>query len=438
MKILVLSNTPWSNDNSFGNSFSNIFEGIPDVSFANIYCRHGMPNNQFNMKCFQITEKKLIRNLLNRQIPAGEAVEKASSPSMVNEAVTGFRYGQKKRWQILFWFRDLIWRFGRWNSPKLRTFLDENKPDLIFQPIYYSSYLNRIALFIKKYTNAPMVGYISDDCYTLRQFRFSPLYWIDRLLKRRYVKRVIDKCKILYVISEIQKKEYENIFKIPCKVLTKMVFFNSVAPQWSFNTENLQLLFAGNIGTERWKSLEALGKAIERLNKEGYKCHLDIYTPTPLSGKIKRVLIRSNVSVYPPMSYSKIQLLQQAADIQVHVEGLSLSSRLEVRQSFSTKLVDLFALGKPIFAIGPSDVASISHLLKNDAAIVASDENMIYEKLKNVFIHPKLLQEYGHKAYECGQRNHNRKVMQSELVNDLHHILKDGETVSNESVVEFS
>ena len=389
------------------------------------------------MRCFQITEKKLLHNLLDRKKPAGEEVEKASSSSTDNDAIVGFGYGQKKRWQILFWARDLIWKLGRWNSPELRKFLDDNKPDLIFQPVYYSSYLNRMALFIKKYTNAPMVGYISDDCYTLRQFRFSPLYWIDRLLKRRYVKRVIEQCKILYVISDIQKNEYENIFNVPCKVLTKMVVFNSVAPQWSFNAENLQLLFAGNIGAERWKSLETLGKAIERLNDEGYKCHLDIYTPTPLSGKMKRALIRPNVSVYPPVPYNKIQLLQQLADIQVHVEGLSLSSRLEVRQSFSTKLVDLFALGKPIFAIGPSDVASISHLLKNDAAIVASDEGMVYEKLKTVFVHPGLLQKYGHKAYECGQKNHNRRLMQSELVNDLHRILKEGETISSESVVEF-
>ena len=36
MKILVLSSTPWTNDNSFGNSFSNIFEGIEDVEIANI------------------------------------------------------------------------------------------------------------------------------------------------------------------------------------------------------------------------------------------------------------------------------------------------------------------------------------------------------------------------------------------------------------------
>ena len=55
MKILVISNTPWSVDNSFGNSFSNIFEGIPDLKFANIYCRPGAPKNDLDMTYYQIT-----------------------------------------------------------------------------------------------------------------------------------------------------------------------------------------------------------------------------------------------------------------------------------------------------------------------------------------------------------------------------------------------
>lgn len=71
MKILVVSDTPWANDNSFGNSFSNIFEGMQDVQFANIYLRYGQPENDFDMLFFQITEKSLLRNLKNPKEPSG-------------------------------------------------------------------------------------------------------------------------------------------------------------------------------------------------------------------------------------------------------------------------------------------------------------------------------------------------------------------------------
>ena len=74
MKILVLSHTAWNSNNSFGNSFSNIFEGIEDIKIANIYCNYGSPNNRIVEKHFQITEKSLLRNLINKKYPSGKEV----------------------------------------------------------------------------------------------------------------------------------------------------------------------------------------------------------------------------------------------------------------------------------------------------------------------------------------------------------------------------
>ena len=45
MKVLILSNTPWREDNSFGNSFSNIFGNIPNLEIANIFFKYGEPDN---------------------------------------------------------------------------------------------------------------------------------------------------------------------------------------------------------------------------------------------------------------------------------------------------------------------------------------------------------------------------------------------------------
>lgn len=169
MKVLVLSNTPWANDNSFGNSFSNIFDGILELEFANIYCRAGKPNNQFKMRYFQITEKSLLDNLKNTNKHSGEEVfleDKKYDESYGK----GYDQARKMKWQIFYWGRNLIWKIGRWKSKQLNAFLDEFSPDIIFQPVYYSTYINDIALYIKEYTKKPMIGYISDDNYTLRQF----------------------------------------------------------------------------------------------------------------------------------------------------------------------------------------------------------------------------------------------------------------------------
>lgn len=424
MRILVLSNTPWADDNSFGNSYSNIFGGITGLQFANIFLRYGQPENDFEMRFFQITERLLINNLIDPKELSGIEVyqDKRMGGDLEKLEVKGFEQARKMRWQIMFWGQNLIWKIGRWKSHQLNLFLDDFHPDLIFQPIYSKPYINDIALYIKEYTKVPMLGYISDDNYTLRQFSFSPLYWVDRLWSRRKVKAVIEKCEILYVISQIQKEEYEKIFALPCKILTKCADFSKDAPEWNLSEGKIRMLYAGNIGEGRWKSLALISAAVARLKKEGYKIEFNIYSATPKTKKMKKVLNISGSKLYDAVSYGRVLELQKESDILVHVEGLSLKSRLALHQSFSTKIVDYFAIGKCIFAIGAEDVASIKHLKDNQAAVLAQSKDMVYKKIKWLLEDTSRILQFGKKAYNCGKKHHNKRSMQEMLCNDFLYI----------------
>lgn len=422
MKILFLTNAPISLDNGVGNTICNLFGDVMDLEYANIYCRYDKPNTLLkNIQYFQITEKMLLQNLKASQKTVGRIVDRPQIETCVDHREKNFfdAVRKMKQWQVIIFARDFIWKIGRWDSPELRRFLVDFQPNLIFQPIYYSSYLNDIAQFCKQYTNVPMIGYISDDCYSLRQFRFSPLYWIDRLWKRRKVKETIEQCELLYVISEIQKEEYEKIFTPPCKILTKCADFNSEPPTWPLPQESFKLLYAGNLGAGRWRSLALIAETIERLRREGYSVELDTYTATPQTAKMQRALNRDGCRLYGAVPYAQVQRLQKKADVLIHVEGLSLKSRMEVHQSFSTKLVDYFALGKCIFAVGTPDIASIRHLLDHNAAVVASEKNAVYAELKKLLDDPKQLQDHGKKAYACGRKCHNKTTMQAMLMEDL-------------------
>ncbi len=422
MRILVLSSTPWSYDNSFGNTFSSIFEGMENVEIANIACRPGNPTSYVVKRYFQITEKALLKNLKNKTVPTGREIPLDSQfvESVYTENLKSRTFGSIKRWQVLFWARDLIWKIGRWKSAELKAFIDDFKPDLIFQPVYYSSYLNDIACFIQEYTNVPMLGYISDDCYTLRQFSLSPLYWIDRLHKRKKVKKTIEKCKILYVISDIQKRDYEKAFGVPCKILTKSADFTE-PPQLktSYNTP-LQLVFTGNIGTNRWKSLAVIAQALQELNQNGTKAELRIYTATPLTAKMQKALQIDGASyLMGTVPASAIPQIQSEADMLVHVEAMDLKNKLAVRQSFSTKLVDYFKAARPILAVGPKDVASIEHLVKNACAVVAENKTELQMHLNEILQAPEKLNVLAQNGYACGKKYHDKAAMSAMLCADL-------------------
>ena len=420
MKILILSSTPWTKDNSFGNSFSNIFEGLEDVEIANIYCKYGKPETDLVSKFFQITEKSMFRNLKNPKVPSGQEVfvEKTDNTDIVEPKSADL--ARKKRWTIMFWARDFIWQIGRWKSPELKKFIDDFNPDVIFQPVYYVRHMNRIANFIKKYTGVPMYGYVSDDVYTLKQFSLSPLYWINRFLCRAKVKKVVKQCEILYTISEIQRSEYEKIFKVPCKILTKSANFGEPAQIKEHYNKPLQLVFTGNIGTNRWKSLAIIADALKEINADSVKAEMKIYTGTPLTDEMEKSLNVDKASqIMGFVSSSEIPKIQSDADMLIHVESSDFKSKLAVRQSFSTKIVDYLKMARPILAIGPKDVASIEHLYRNDCAIVADNKDDLVKKLNNVLSDETKLTEIALKGYECGKKYHNKADYNKMLSEDL-------------------
>lgn len=451
MRVIVVSNTPWAIDNSFGSSYSNIFGGLPGLEFANVYCRAGAPNNDLVSAYFQITEKSLLQNLVRPSVPSGRtfaasAKEPTLDPRTSELGATkdgpllitknerkGLDLARKRRLQVFFWARDLIWAVGRWRSRELRQFIADFKPDLVFQPIYYSSYLSALALYVQDWAQVPMVGYVSDDVYTLRQFSLSPLYWIDRLIKRRRVRRVIDRCEYLYVISEVQRIEYDRIFGKDCRVLAKCADFSLAVANLeqsscpTCGTEGVSLVFTGNVGAGRWRTLSLVVDALEEMRSYGLAARLTTYTGTPVTPGMRRALERDGVSsVHRLIPAEEVSRVQSEADILVHVEGLDLRSRRQVHQSFSTKIVDYLAQARAIFAVGPADAASIQHLRENDAAVVVSDAKQIPVRLAEIVADDSLRAAYAARAVECVRRHHDCRTVQGRLLLELQEVVHRG------------
>lgn len=420
MKLLIVSNTPWDDSNSFGNSFSNIFGGNNNYEIANIYCQNGLPNTQVCKRFFQISESRIIKSIRYKSFSSGSEIFEKKDVSTFSEKQVGYLHKAKiLRWQIFFWIRDLIWSTKRWKSKALDDFIDDFNPDLIFQPVYYSSYIGEIGIYAKNRVQKPMVGYISDDCYTLKQFSLSPLFWIDRFIKRCFVKHTIDNCELLYTITDTQKKEYNQIFGEKCKVLFKGGDFDKVPEVMTMNNP-IKLVYTGNLGLGRWKSLGMIAKCLQRLNKEQIVAQLDIYSQTPLSEKMKKTLNISGTSFYKgSISSAQVKGVQTAADILVHVESFDLSERYKARLSFSTKIVDYLEAGKCILAVGWDKTGAIEYLKNNDAALVVTSASEINEMLQKITNNPSIIREYAQKGFACGKKNHQLDRVRNGLYNDL-------------------
>lgn len=427
MKVLLISNGPVNHSISAGNTFLNI---MPDsISLASIYTRNGLPDERVE-NAFCINEKMILKNIFRNSEKVGKVIghrdgmKTLSKNDEVNENI--IQFAQKKRYTIFFWIQDLIWRTNVWKSRELQKFVEDFNPDIIFTFLINNIFINRIILHVLNFSNKPLVLYAWDNNYQWNKFQVSPLRWINQFFERIYMRKVIKQAKKFYVISDIQKRDYEDIFQRECTVLTKGADFSKPMPLKEKYNNPLQLVYTGNIGNNRWKSLQMLINVIEHINCDNIKVQLTIYTATPLTKDMRRALnIDGCSNVKGSVSAKKIPDIQKKADILVHVEAFDKKNKFAVSQSFSTKIVDYLANAACILAIGPKDIASIDYFIRNDAGLVACNETEIEESLMKIIKNPKLISEYGIKAYDSGKRNHSKETITAMLIHDFNEIIAE-------------
>ncbi len=427
MRVLFISASPIKKEISIGNTFLNLFSGIENVEFASVCTKSGKPDSVIS-RCFCITEKMLIKNLLGKG-PAGTEIAVtdnfAASTNSAADSDTA-RFVKTRRWNIFFWIQNLIWRTGCWRSPQLRKFIEDYQPDVLFTVLSEKIFLNRLIMYISQISGKELIVYAWDNNYSLKRVSFSPFDWITHFCNRYHIRKVAKKADKLYVISKVQKTDYEKAFKKKCTIITKAEDFSSEPVLKTSHTFPLQFVYTGNLYANRWKSIAILVKVLKVVNRDGVKAQLRIYSSSVLTDKMKKALEVENTSFYMgSVSSAEVLCVQNEADILVHAEALDFKNRLTVRQSFSTKLVDYFKAARPIVAIGPKDIASIKHLVDFDAAIVADNEQELYEKSLMLIEKEELLKKYAVQSYMCGRNNHDKQQQKSILQQDICRMVKN-------------
>lgn len=421
MRILAISRAPWRNDNSIGNTFTDLFKELSDAEVYSLCMREQPPQNDIAKRHFYISEKQMVKRLTGKK----NAVGQENSPQSADDGSEKKVYDAAKKHPntLMLVMRELLWDIGGWKNDRLRQYIEKVQPDILFFPVFGCYYPHKVLRYIRSLTDARVVLFHADDNYTLKQFSLSPFYWLYRFGLRKWVRRSVSIADLQYCISDVQKADYDKAFGCACKLLTKSADFSGAPPVKNKYGDPLQLVFTGNININRWKSLAMLVDVLERINSDGVKAQLRIYTATPLTKAMQTALSRNGTSfLMGSVPSTEIPHIQSEADILVHAEGTDLKNRLTVRQSFSTKIVDYLKAARPIVAVGPKEVASIKHLLDNNCAIVADNEQELYEKLSAALEDVQQLQRYAGLAYLCGRVHHDRKQQKAMLQQDFYRL----------------
>ena len=420
MNILIVSSEAWCDTNNGGNVLSNIFSAFADADIAQIYCSGEMPRNSVCRKYFQITESLLFspskgRKLVERDYSSGVVDE----PEVVETTIKHMVPSVFREAALLA--RECLWSAFNWKSKELEKFIREFKPDIIFAPCYSYFHVSKVALYVKEIAQCPMISYISDDNYSLKQLRFSPCFWINRLVTRKWIRRHFAACSLIYTMTEAQKKEYTRLLGRPMKVLCKSADFE-YQPKAVHNP--ICFIYAGGLYLNRWKILAEISRILGELNGTEVKAQLHIFSGSKLSARQEgKINDGRNSFLHPQISYGELMKRYKEADIAIHAEAFDLKSRLSTRLSFSTKIIDCMSSGCAMLAVGPAEQAGISYLKEHDAAVCVNDLKRLQGAVEMLIKDTDQIEKYAYKAARLGKMKHVKLDIDRMLRQDFHDII---------------
>ena len=81
--------------------------------------------------------------------------------------------------------------------------------------------MQRLTALVHDALNVPVVSYISDDFYTNKQFKFSPIFWLNHMFIRRRTRKIFRHYSLVYTMTDEQKQQCERDFGANMKILRK-------------------------------------------------------------------------------------------------------------------------------------------------------------------------------------------------------------------------
>ena len=429
-RLLIISHNSFSDTKSNGKVLTSLFRTWPRDKIAQLYFWNELPSETVCNRFFRLRDHDILKGNLSGQPAEGTEVfnrissldDSASNDADRNSFISSIIYRvYANRMPIAELIRDIMWRKSKYASTQLIRWIDEFKPEVVFLQGSYMSFAYRIALWICDQSGAQLQISLTDD-ETFVKNRFSPFAWINYARLHKWFSRSLRKSSATYAIVPAMKAAFETKYK--CE---NMHFASNGIDVRPFDDEEqnahseLRLLYAGNVGLNRWKILRSLGKSLLALKKKGCNARLEVFSPVHVPEKIQKALTINSVMSYEgSLNAEELSRAIKRSNVLVHVESFSRKYRRVTRLSLSTKIAESLISGRCLLAIGPSDVSSIGYLKELAAAHVICSKNT--EQLEREML-PIFDADYRRKiaktAYSVALKNHDVEKIRKTIWDNL-------------------
>lgn len=379
---LIIQNNPFSFKTGNGKTLAAMFAQWDAENLAQIFTSNLQPDFSICKHYYKISDGSALKSFMthcdcgieisDENVGNSYYFEEIKRPS---NFISGLQ-GWMRESHFVAVLRDFIWRKSKWNNEKLYQWLDEIQPQFVFLLAGNMSVFYDVAYFICDKFQIPLFLQITDDYFIYRS-GWNP--W-KNLHRRRMSKRLgeaIKKCECSVVICDKMARVFEEKYGGEYFVCMNNVDVQDLE-EFEARQEgrDIELVYAGNLGINRWKVLNLIGRALAELAQEGISARLSVYSSfTPGKHILKKLTIPSSMQFCGSLYGEALDRVKNDADILVHVEAFEKRYRQLTYTAMSTKVPEYMGSGRSILAVGPPEAASIEFLNQNNVALLVTERS---------------------------------------------------------------
>ena len=409
-KILIISHNPINKSDNMGKTIGNIFSAVPSEQLCQLFLKKQEIDSENCKEFYVVDDISVLKSIVKRTSKTGMAIS-ANRYKFEENKVTeqqAAHYGAKRN-GLTYFCRNVVWKFGKWNTKELQNWLAENKPNAIFYFAGDYTFSFEIAMKISKMLNIPLYIFFSDEYY--RYMSKNIIDNIDKFFYRRKFKKAIKNCKEYFCITDEMAKFYEKEFCKKGNIIRNTTQYTVLPPKE--DKSKICISYIGNLGYDRWKSLLDIANVINRVNNE--KIELNIYSGEKDVSIIEKLKACKNIKYKGYINSSEIVEIMKKSDILLHAESFDPINIKKIKYSVSTKIPDSLASGRLLLVYGPKEIACVQYVEKNRVGIVAHNEEELIKFFKD-YINNKIDETLILKrAQEIVKNNHRENSVQQIL-----------------------
>jgi glycosyltransferase involved in cell wall biosynthesis len=416
-RVLVIDSAFFSRRTNVGIVLSNLFDGWPKHSLAQICYNIGQPDFDVCSRFWRLTKAAVIRASFGssgcsalapldyQSGPPGStmALLNAHDSRSTIERVLG-----KANAAIRTPITEALFRLPMALPPPLVKWIEDFSPEAVFSTLGNGLMLQLVCRVAER-RQLPVIPYFTDDW--IETYYEGALF--GGLLKRSmrcWMNRCLERSPLRLVVSRTMADEYHDRYGCDFEIMKYAVKATDlVAMREMSDAEPVEMVYTGGLVPDRWQQLRDIAEALIRLDQNGVPARLSIYTDgASIRDHGNELSYPPIVSVHEWIPYEELQRVFQRADVLVHVESFDNVFRRWTRYSISTKIADYLMSGRCLFAYGPAEGAALCSIEENAAGVVVSrrDKVLLEEKLKEMLLNPAARAACGERARKAAMREH--------------------------------